>query len=69
MRFDNITLAAVLDLGLIKPSAILSLLNLNISTHPEEKYPEARADWDMDRQFVMEYMINPERFVVATTGL
>lgn len=68
-RERQILLAEVLDLGLMKPYGILSLLNLNISTHPEERYPEARADWEMDRQFVMEYRINPERFVVATIGL
>lgn len=68
-RERQVLLAEVLDLGIMTLSGILSLLNLNISTHPEGKYPEANADWETDKRFVMEYKINPERFVVATIGL
>jgi hypothetical protein len=62
-------LGEVMDLGLMSASSILNLLDLNIAMHPGEKYENARFDWELDKQFVMEYKVNPDRFVVATSGL
>lgn len=62
-------LSEVLDLKLMTSYSILNLLDLNLTMHPGEKYAQARADWENDKEFVMEYKVNPERFVVATIGL
>lgn len=62
-------LGEILDLGLMSSHSILCLLELNLSTHPGEKYRNARACWEADRRFVMEYKVNPDRFVVAGIGI
>lgn len=62
-------LGEVMDLGMMSSQSILNLLELNISTHTGEKNANARACWESDKQFVMSYKVNPERFVVATIGL
>ena len=62
-------LGEVMDLGIMSSCSILSLLDLNISMHPGDKYEIARLDWEADKQFVMEYKVNPDRFVVATIGI
>lgn len=61
-------LGEVMDLGVMSASSILNLLDLNITMHPGEKYENARFDWELDKQFVAEYKVNPDRFVVATLG-
>ena len=62
-------LGEVLDLGFMTAHAILCLLDLNINMHPGSKYRNARLCWETDKQYVMGYKINPERFVVSTIGL
>ena len=62
-------LAEVLDLELMSANGILALLELNISMHSAEKYAVARADWETDRQFVIDYKVNPDRFIIANIGL
>ncbi len=62
-------LGEVMDLGMMSVESILNLLELNISTHTGDKNADARACWESDKQFVMSYKVNPERFVVATIGL
>lgn len=62
-------LGEVMDLGIMSAESILRLLEHNISMHPKEKDMYARMDWEADKQFVMEYNVNPDRFVVATIGL
>lgn len=62
-------LGEVMDLGMMSAQSILNLLDLNISTHTGDAYSNARACWESDKQFVMSYKVNPERFVVATIGL
>ena len=62
-------LGEVMDLGIMSAESILRLLEHNISMHPKEKDMYARMDWEADKQFVMEYKVNPDRFVVATLGL
>lgn len=68
-RARQMLLSEVMDLGIMSSYSILSLLDLNISMHPGDKYENARTDWELDKQFVMEYKVNPDRFVVATIGL
>ena len=62
-------LGEVMDLGMMSAQSILNLLELNIATHTGDKNANARACWESDKQFVMSYKVNPERFVVATIGL
>lgn len=62
-------LAEVLDLELMTAHSIVNLLNHNISMHPNEIYYQARCDWEVDKEFVMKYKVNPNRFVVASIGL
>lgn len=62
-------LGEVMDLGMMSAQSILNLLELNISTHTGDRNATARACWEADKQFVMTYKVNPERFVVATIGL
>lgn len=62
-------LAEVMDLDIMSPCSILNLLDLDISMHPGDKYANARLDWETDRKFVLEYKVNPDRFVVASIGL
>ena len=68
-RARQILLSEVMDLGIMSSYSILSLLDLNISMHPGDKYENARYDWEIDKQFVLEYKVNPDRFVIATIGL
>ena len=62
-------LGEVIDLGIMSAHSIISLIGHNISMHPGKQYENARTDWEMDRQFVLEYKVNPNRFVVSTIGL
>lgn len=62
-------LSEVMDLEIMSAEAILRLLNHNISMHSQEKDRYARMDWEADKAFVLEYKVNPDRFVVATIGL
>lgn len=62
-------LGEVMDLGLMSAQSILTLLELNISTHTADIYANARACWEADKQYIMAYKVNPERFVVATIGI
>lgn len=59
-------LAEVIDLELMSPRSILNLLDLNITMHPSDIYEEARAHWKTDKDFVMDYKVNPERFIVGS---
>ena len=68
-RIRRELLGEVIDLGIMSVANIVRLLEHNISMHPQDKYKYARMDWEADKQFVMEYKVNPDRFVVATIGL
>ena len=57
-----------MDLGIMSAESILHLLDHNISMHSQDKDRYARMDWEADKQFVMGYKVNPNRFVVATIG-
>lgn len=62
-------LGEVMDLGIMSADSILRLLEHNISMHSLDKDKYARMDWEADKQYVMEYKVNPDRFVIATIGL
>ncbi|MDD6489623.1 MAG: hypothetical protein PUG48_07410 [Clostridia bacterium] len=62
-------LSEVLDLEIMSASNIIGLLDHNINMHPGNQYQHARMCWQQDKEFVMNYKVNPERFIVATIGL
>lgn len=62
-------LGEVMDLGLMTAHGILCLLEHNINMHPGDKYMHARSCWEADKEFIMKYKVNPNRFVVSTIGL
>ena len=68
-RERQVLLGEVLDLGLMSATSILSLLDLNITMHSGDRYQYARSCWIADRTFVMEYKVNPNRFVISTIGI
>lgn len=58
-------LADVMDLELISPRALASLLESFIVRFKAEKYDLARLKWSMDLDFVMNYDVNPDRFYIG----
>jgi len=62
-------LTEVMDLGYMSAHGVLSLLNHNINMHPGVEYGNARDCWEADKRFVMNYNVNPQRFVVSTLGI
>lgn len=58
-------LSEIIDLKLMTPYEIINLLNYNINSHSAYKYIYARMKWKKDIEFVSNYKINPNRFIVA----
>lgn len=58
-------LADVMDLELISPGALASLLESFIARFKAERFEFARLKWSMDLEFVMNYNVNPDRFYIV----
>lgn len=58
-------LAEVADLDILDIRSICDYLDFFISTHPQDKYEDARAKWAEDLDFIANYNYNPERFLIA----
>ena len=65
----QVLLSEVIDLKIISAERILALLDFNISNHKKAEYEMARMHWAEDKQFVMTYKVNPDRFVISSWGL
>ena len=58
-------LAEIVDLEILTVSRIVGFLSFFIQTHPQEMYFEARNKWNSDRDFIQNYCINSQRFLIA----
>ena len=58
-------LSEVIDLNLMTPYDIINLLTSNINLHSGERYFYARKKWKQDIEFVSNYRVNPNRFIIA----
>ncbi len=61
------TLSMVIDLELMEQKNIVRFIDWLISTHPSDRYREARHKWKKDKEYVMNYEANPERFIIAVS--
>ena len=57
-------LADIMDLEILTASKTLQFLEFFKSSHPGERYYLARAKWDNDIDFVKNYKVNPNRFLI-----
>lgn len=64
-NYRRVLLSEIIDLELMTPYEIISLLNYNINSHSSYKYMNARIKWKKDIEFVSNYKINPDRFIIA----
>ena len=62
-------LSEVLDLELMSAHSIIALLNHNIKMHSHDKYRFARYRWKADMEYVLNYKVNPKRFIVSDIGV
>lgn len=58
-------LAEIVDLEILPINKIVSFLNFFIKTHTDDKYYYARNKWESDMQFIQNYRVNPERFLIG----
>ena len=42
------------------------LLDHNTAMHKDSKFYNARICWNLDKKYVMEYKVNPNRFLITT---
>ena len=65
-NYRHILLSEVMDLGLMTAKEIISLLEWNINTsQSKDNFKEAVKRWNIDRNFVMNYKVDPKRFVIS----
>lgn len=62
-------LAEVLDLEFLSKYSVLRLLQHNIQTHSQDKDQNARHLWELDMNFVINYKMNPQRFIISDIGI
>ena len=60
-------LADVVDLEWMTTQQIANFLEFLIDTHNQPQMDNARIKWKTDKQFIMNYNVNTERFLVAKT--
>lgn len=58
-------LAEIMDLELRSKRKIIYYIELFIQDHPTDRDKYARIKWEMDLEFVKDYKVNPERFLIA----
>lgn len=58
-------LSMVIDLELMEQHKIVAFIDWLISTHTSTKYLSARYKWSMDKEYVINYKANPDRFIIA----
>lgn len=58
-------LAEIVDLKILKVHQIVFLLDSFCRLHPGAMYASARAKWTHDKEFIENYKVNPERFLIA----
>ena len=61
-------LADVVDLEVMTVSQIATFLNFLISTHSDDKFEIARNKWERDYEYITNYKVNPERFLIANSS-
>ena len=57
-------LAEIVDLEILSVSNIVDYLNFFINSHTDYKYYEACEKWKRDKEFIENYKVNPERFLI-----
>lgn len=57
-------LAEIVDLNHLSVKQIVTLLELQINTK-KKRFPVACRKYEADRDFIMAYEVNPERFTIA----
>ena len=58
-------LTELVDLGIMSRDRITSFLDFLLSLHQGPNFYDAREKWKKDRAFIINYKINPERFLIA----
>ena len=58
-------LAEIVDLGILKVNQIVNLLDFNCRLHSGEQYYWARRKWEIDKAFIENYKVNPNRFLIV----
>lgn len=58
-------LAEIVDLGILKVHQIVNLLDFNCRLHCGDRYYLARAKWKGDKDYISNYRVNPDRFLIA----
>lgn len=58
-------LAEIVDLEILKVHQVVKLLDFNCSLHCSDKYYLARLKWQIDKNFIENYKVNPKRFFIA----
>ena len=58
-------LAEIVDLGILTVHQIVNLLDFNCRLHCGDRYYLARAKWEGDKDFIANYRVNPDRFLIA----
>lgn len=58
-------LAEIVDLEILTIPYIVNMLDFFISTHPSDKYYNARDKWTRDKIFISNYRIDTKRFLVV----
>ena len=58
-------LAEIVDLGILTVHQIVNLLDFNCRLHCGDRYYMARTKWEGDKDFIGNYRVNPDRFLIA----
>lgn len=58
-------LAEIVDLEILSVESVVQLLVFFIRTHSNDSYWSNRIKWEMDKKYIQEYMVNPQRFLIA----
>ena len=58
-------LAEIVDLEILTVHQIVNLIDFNCRLHCSERYYLARSKWMSDKNFIENYRVNPNRFLIA----
>ena len=60
-------LADIIDLETMSQKNVIAFIESLIKRFTADKYDEARFKWQQDLKFVINYKVNPQRFIIAKT--
>ena len=61
-------LSEIVDLEILTVHQIVGMLDFFCNLHSGTRYTSARSKWMSDKQFIVNYKVNPNRFLIARTS-